>query len=238
MERKTARRLIGIAGTVLFFSFIVFISYLFIRKYGFLLKDPVEFRAAIRGYGSRGYLIYLLLYILQIVFAPIPGQVLSISSGILFGVGKGIVISWIAVILGGGLTIVLSRVLGRKILEFILDEKAWKFEREITRRGLSFILFLSIFPTPVGDGVFYLAGLTDIALRVLIPIISLGRLPGLVIWVLLGDKIIRAGIAGWIIGILGSFCAVGLYVVFQKRFEAFFEKMVGQGRWFIKGPPL
>jgi uncharacterized membrane protein YdjX (TVP38/TMEM64 family) len=102
---------------------------------------------------------------------------------------------------------------------------------------LSFILFLAIFPTPLGDGVFYLAGLTTIALKVLVPIIALGRLPGIVIWVLLGDKILGAGVAGWIIGILGSFCAVGLYLVFQKRFEAFFDKMVGSSRWFLKGPP-
>jgi len=234
MERKIARRLIGIAGTVLFFLFIILISYLFVKKYGFLLRDPVEFRAVIRGYGGRGYLVYLLAYILQIVFAPIPGQVLNISSGVLFGLGRGILISWIAVFLGGGLATVLSRLLGRKILEFILDDKAWKFEQEITRRGLPFILFLAIFPTPLGDGVFYLAGLTTIALRVLVPIIALGRLPGIVVWVLLGDRILGAGVAGWIIVILGSFAAVGLYLVFQKRFEAFFDKMVTQGRWFLK----
>ena len=229
-----ARRMIGIAGTILFFLFIILVSYLFVKKYGFLLKDPVQFRAVIRGYGGWGYLVYLLLYILQIIIAPIPGQVLNISSGILFGAGKGILLSWAAVILGGGLAIILSRVLGRKILEFILDDKAWKFEQEITKRGLSFILFLSLFPTPLGDAVFYLAGLTNIALRVLIPIIALGRLPGIVIWVLLGNEILRAGIAGWIIGILGSFAAVGLYLVFQKKFEVFFEKMIGQGRWFLK----
>jgi uncharacterized membrane protein YdjX (TVP38/TMEM64 family) len=234
MERRMARRMIGIAGTILFFVFIILVSYLFVKKYGFLLRDPVEFRAAIRGYGGRGYLVYLALYILQIIFAPIPGQVLNISSGILFGAGKGIIISWIAVFLGGSLATVLSRLLGRKILEFILDDRAWKFEQEITKRGLPFIFFLALFPTPLGDGVFYLAGLTTIALRVLIPIIALGRVPGIVIWVLLGDKILRAGIAGWIIGILGSIAAVGLYLIFQKKFEVFFDKLVGQGRWFLK----
>jgi uncharacterized membrane protein YdjX (TVP38/TMEM64 family) len=234
MERRTFRRLIGITGIILFFAFIILISYFFVKKYGFLIKDPVQFRAVIRGYGGQGYIVYLLLYIIQIIFAPIPGQVLNISSGVLFGVGRGIIISWAAVFLGGGLATLMSRLLGRKILEFILDDKAWKFEQEITKRGLSFIFFLSVFPNPLGDGVFYLAGLTNIALRVLIPIIALGRLPGIVVWVLLGDKILRAGVAGWIFGILGSFAAVGLYLIFQKQFEAFFEKMVRQGRWLLK----
>jgi len=229
-----ARRIIGIAGTILFFLFIFLVSYLFVKKYGFLLKDPVQFRAVIRGYGGWGYLVYLLLYILQIIVAPIPGQVLNVSSGILFGAGKGILLSWAAVILGGGLAIILSRVLGRKILEFILDDKAWKFEQEITKRGLSFILFLSFVPTPIGDGVFYLAGLTNIALRVLIPIIAIGRLPGIVVWVLLGDKILRAGVTGWICGIAGSLATVVLYLVFEKKFEVFFDKMVKQSRWFLK----
>jgi uncharacterized membrane protein YdjX (TVP38/TMEM64 family) len=237
MERRMARRMIGIAGTILFFLFIILVSYLFVKKYGFLLKDPAQFRSVIRGYGSWGYLIYLLLYILQIIFAPIPGQVLNISSGILFGAGKGIIISWVAVFLGGGLATLLSRLLGRKILEFILDDKAWKFEQEITKRGLSFILFLSLIPTPLGDGVFYLAGLTNIALRVLIPIMALGRLPGIIIWVLLGNEIIRAGVAGWIIGIAGSFAAVGLYLIFQKKFETIFDKLVGQSRWFLQNRP-
>jgi uncharacterized membrane protein YdjX (TVP38/TMEM64 family) len=234
MKRRQFRMAIGLSGTVLFFGVIILISYFFVKRYGFLITDPVRFRAVIRGYGGRGYLVYFLLYILQIVFAPIPGQVVTISSGMLFGVAMGVALSWAAVLIGGGLAIAISRVLGRKILEYILDDQAWKFEQEITKRGLSFIFFLTLFPNPVGDAVFYLAGLTTIPLRVLIPVMVLGRLPGIIVWVVLGDKILKAGVAGWIIGILGSCAVFGFYLIFQKKFEAVFEKMVSQGRWFLR----
>jgi uncharacterized membrane protein YdjX (TVP38/TMEM64 family) len=168
--------------------------------------------------------MFMLLNIFQIIFAPVPGNVVTISSGILFGLLRGIIITWSSVIIGGSIVLVIARAFGRRMFEYLLDEKAQKFESLITRKGISFILLLSIFPNPIGDGLFYLAGLTTIRLRILIPLIALGRLPGIVLAVFLGDRLLTAGIAGWLLAGLGFLTVVVLYLILGKRIERIFER--------------
>ncbi len=150
----------------------------------------------------------------------------TISSGILFGFLRGIIVTWVSVIIGGSIVMVIARAFGRRMLEYLLDEKAQKFESVITRKGISFILLLSIFPNPIGDGLFYLAGLTTIPLRILIPLIALGRLPGVLLSVFFGNALLTAGISTWILGALGFLTAVGFYFIFGERIEKLFEKFI------------
>lgn len=226
MHRKLQKRLIGIAGIILFIIFIVLVSTIFLQRFGNIVKNPVAVRETVLGYGMWSYLIFSLFNIFQIIFAPIPGHVVTVSSGILFGFVRGTLVTWVSVIIGGSIVMVIARYFGRKMLDFLLDEKAKKFEADVTRKGISFILLLSIFPNPLGDGLFYLAGITNVPLRVLIPLIAIGRLPGIVLSVLIGDKLLTAGILGWIIGIGGFIIAVILYMLFNKKIEMVFERFI------------
>jgi uncharacterized membrane protein YdjX (TVP38/TMEM64 family) len=226
VHQSTARRVIGIVGAAVFISFIFIVSYLVVTRFGDVIRNPLKVREVMIGYGLRGYVAFSIINIFQIFFAPVPGHVVTVSSGIFFGFFRGIIISWISVIIGGSMVMVISRSLGKKLLFYLLDEKAYRFEAAVTRRGIPFILFLSIFPNPIGDGLFYLAGITNVPLKILIPLIALGRLPGIVVSVLLGDRLFMAGIKGWIIGGLGLLTAVILYVIFDKKIERLFEKII------------
>jgi len=226
MTNPMRKRLIGIAGLSVFIAVIFIVSYLFIKNFGTLIENPLEIRKIMAHYGIFAYLIFALLNIFQILFAPVPGQVLTVSSGILFGFLKGIIITWVSIIIGGSVAMIISRILGKKILYYLLDENAKKFEATITKRGIAFILFLAIFPNPIGDGIFYLAGITDVPLKILIPMITLGRLPGIVISVLIGDKLLSAGSKGWLIGGIGFLLAILFYILFRKKLEMIFERMI------------
>lgn len=219
-----AKTIVGILSIVIFLAFIILISLLFMKKFGSIIDDPIRLRQAIGEYGIVAYAIYFLLYIFQIFFAPVPGQVLNVASGMLFGTFRGFLVSWLAVILGGFLAMLFSRYLGKRLLKWFLEEKALNFEEVITRRGLSLIIFLAIFPNPIGDGLFYLAGLTSIPLKILIFIIAICRIPGILIYVIAGNKIMSAGIKGWIIGGIGFLLALLLYYFFRRNIELVFEK--------------
>ncbi len=225
IPRSILKRLIGIAGVVIFIAFLSIVSFLFIKNFGGLVENPQHIREVVTDYGISGYLVFALINIFQILFAPIPGQVMTLSSGILFGIVGGIVVTWVSVMIGGTIAMSVSRLLGRKILDYLLDEKAKGFERKITKRGLPFIMFLAIFPNPIGDGLFYLAGITDLPLKILLPLIALGRLPGIVISVLIGDRILVAGIKGWIIGSIGFLLAALCYITFRRKLEALAERI-------------
>ncbi len=207
-------------------AIIILVSIIFVNNFKSIINDPVAVRESIQGYGVMAYLVYFLLYIFQIFFAPVPGQILNIVSGMLFGSFKGFVISWFAVITGGFLAMLVSRFFGKKILHLFLEEKALTFEKEITRRGLPLILFLALFPNPVGDGLFYLAGLTTIPLKSLIFIIALCRIPGILIYVIAGDKVMSLGVKGWIIGGVGLLLAIILYFIFNRKIEKLFERYI------------
>lgn len=231
MEHHRIRRTIGIVGLVMLMAFVFLGSYLFILRFGDIAGNPQKIRGIVLGYGVWGYLVFALFNILQIIFAPVPGNVVTISSGILFGFVRGVLVTWASVVIGGSIVMVIARSFGRKMLELLLDEKARRFEGAITRKGLPFILLLSIFPNPVGDGLFYLAGLTTIPLKMLILIIAVGRLPGIVLSVFLGDTLLTAGTAGWILGGLGLLVVVLLYLAFGSHIEKLFEKI-------MRGRPL
>lgn len=226
MRSMQLKKLIAIIETAVFIGFILIVSYLFIEKFGDIIKNPLKIREMMVGYGAWGYLIFSLLNIFQIFFAPVPGTVLTVSSGILFGFTKGILVTWISVIIGGSATMIVSRFFGKKILFYLLKEKTKKFETEITRRGIPFIIILSIFPNPIGDGLFYLAGITDVPLKILIPVIALGRLPGIIVLVLIGDRLLCAGVQRWIIAGAGFLMAVIFYLLFAKKLEILFTKIV------------
>ncbi len=148
---KIGKKILGVVSLCIFLGVIISISMIFIKKFGTVIESPVEIRKIIAGYGVWAYLIYFLIYIFQIFFAPVPGQVLNVASGMLFGPVRGFLVSWSSVIVGGFLAMLVSRYLGKKILQWFLEEKALGFERELTRRGLPMILFLAIFPNPIGD---------------------------------------------------------------------------------------
>ncbi len=219
------KKILGVVGLCIFLGVIVSISFIFIKRFGPMIESPDKVREIIGGYGVWAYLIYFLFYIFQIFFAPVPGQVLNVASGMLFGPFRGFLVSWGSVIAGGFLAMLVSRCLGKKILYWFLEEKALGFERELTRRGLAMIIFLAIFPNPIGDGLYYLAGLTAIPLKFLIGIIALCRIPGIAAYVFLGDRILKAGVKGGVIAGIGFLLAVVLYFLFKDKFERFFERM-------------
>lgn len=226
MANPKIKRVVGIIGLVVFVCFIFIVSYVFVSRFGEITENPQKIRDIVLGYGVWGYLFFALFNIFQIIFAPVPGHVVTISSGILFGFLRGIIVTWVSVIVGGSIVMVIARAFGRRMLEYLLDEKAQRFENLITRKGISFILLLSILPNPIGDGLFYLAGLTTIPLKILIPLIALGRLPGVLLSVFFGNALLTAGIGTWIFGGLGFLTAVGLYFVFGNRIEKLFEKFI------------
>ncbi|MEO0095623.1 MAG: VTT domain-containing protein [candidate division WOR-3 bacterium] len=222
------KRFFGFFGVIVFFTIIVLVSIIFVKNFKFIINDPEAVRDSIQRYGLISYFVYFLLYIFQIFFAPIPGQVLNVASGMLFGPLKGFLLSWIAVIVGGFLAMLVSRFFGKKMLDIFTEERALHFKQMITKKGLPLILFLAIFPNPIGDGLFYLAGLTTIPLKILVVLIAFCRIPGILIYVAAGDRIMSMGIKGWVMGGVGFLIALILYFLLRKKVEKFFEKYINK----------
>jgi len=154
-----------------------------------LYQDQQEFKKTISSYGASGPLAYILLQVLQVVIAPIPGGAIEFLGGVLFGVKAGFIYSMIGLALGSWVAFSLARIFEKVAVEkFVSEQTLKKFDYLVEHQGaiLSFILFL--IPGFPKDALCYILGLTPMHLGIFLVISIVGRIPGTLIATLQGTK--------------------------------------------------
>jgi len=179
-----------------------------VKLYDFL-HDRQQLKGFIRSFGAYSPLAYILLQIIQVVIAPIPGGAIEFLGGYLFGVKAGFIYSMIGLILGSWVAFGLARIFEKIAVEkFVSEETRKKFDYLIEHQGaiLSFILFL--IPGFPKDALCYLLGLTPMHFGIFLIISTIGRIPGTLMACLQGGKafehqyktfLVLLGISGLII---------------------------------------
>jgi uncharacterized membrane protein YdjX (TVP38/TMEM64 family) len=139
----------------------------------------VRLQLFIASFGPYAKIVFVFIQALQVVFAPVPGEVTGFVGGYLFGGTIGAICSTIGLMLGSSLAFGIARRLGIKFVERIV-KKVYidKFNLFITHKGLyiSFILFL--IPGFPKDSLCYLLGLTHMRFLDFFLMNLIGRLPG------------------------------------------------------------
>ena len=154
-----------------------------------LYQDHEAFKKVISSYGAYAPLAYILLQVLQVVIAPIPGGAIEFLGGVLFGVKAGLIYSMIGLVLGSWMAFGLARIFEKVAVEkFVSEETRKKFDYLVEHEGviLSFILFL--LPGFPKDALCYILGLTPMHLGIFLVISTIGRIPGTLMATLQGAK--------------------------------------------------
>jgi uncharacterized membrane protein YdjX (TVP38/TMEM64 family) len=154
-----------------------------------ILHDRHQLKVIIRSFGPYSPLAYILLQIIQVVVAPIPGGAIEFLGGYLFGVKAGFFYSMIGLILGSWMAFSLARIFEKLAVEkFVSPQTIKRFDYLIGHEGLilSFLLFL--IPGFPKDALCYLLGLTPMHLGIFLIISTIGRVPGTLIACLQGGK--------------------------------------------------
>jgi uncharacterized membrane protein YdjX (TVP38/TMEM64 family) len=164
--------------------------------------------------GAFGPLVFIGLQVLQVLIAPIPGQVAGLAGGYLFGTVPGIAYTMVGSLIGFTLAFLLARKLGRRFVErHVRAETLRRFDFLTTRSG-AFVLFLIfLLPAFPDDVMAFIAGLSAMRLRTFILVSIIGRLPGFVLlstagaglaeenlnWILLGGgaMLVLVAVAYW-----------------------------------------
>ncbi|NMA60423.1 MAG: TVP38/TMEM64 family protein, partial [Firmicutes bacterium] len=81
------------------------------------MKDPEDLVEAIQSYGHWGALIFIGIQIFQIVLPPIPGRVVQIAGGYIFGLWLGTLYLVIGSLLGSFIAFYAARVIGFPLVE-------------------------------------------------------------------------------------------------------------------------
>jgi len=154
-----------------------------------LYQDHQEFKKTISSYGAYAPLAYILLQIIQVIIAPIPGGAIEFLGGVLFGVKAGFIYSMIGLLIGSWIAFNLARIYEKIAVEkFVSEQTRKKFDYLVEHEGviLSFILFL--LPGFPKDALCYILGLTPMHLGIFLIISTIGRIPGTLIATLQGAK--------------------------------------------------
>jgi len=153
------------------------------------LQDHHRLKGIILSYGAYSPLAFILLQIVQVVVAPIPGGAIEFLGGYLFGVGAGFLYSMVGLLIGSSLAFGLARIFEKWAVEkFVSEQTRKKFDYLIGHEGviLSFLLFL--IPGFPKDALCYILGLTPMHLGIFLIISTIGRVPGTMMATLQGAK--------------------------------------------------
>ena len=141
-----------------------------------------SFKEYILSFGALGYLVLLLLQILQVFIALIPGELLESAAGYAFGPIIGTAICYIGVAIGSAIIFFLTRKFGIKMVElFVSTDKINKLkflQSERKRNSIIFILFF--IPGTPKDLITYFVGLTDIKFTTFLIISLIARVPSVI----------------------------------------------------------
>lgn len=157
------------------------------------LADPDGIRAVVDRFGPAAPLAFVLLQAAQVVFAPIPGQVVAFAGGYLFGPVWGTVYSVIGATLGSYVVFRLSRRFGRPYVDRIVEPAALaRFDAAVDEAGAYALLVVFLVPGLPDDVVCFAAGLTNIDLRTFLAVSVVGRLPGYLLVTVAGADLAAA----------------------------------------------
>ena len=193
------------------------------------MPDMLDIERLQRFLESMGFwapLIFVLLQLLQVVFAPIPGNVITLAGALVFGFWEGFLLSSAAIAVGSLLCFGLGRRLGkaalRKWLKPARFDKYDKFISDEKNKARTYmLLFLCLlFPFMPDDLLCLLAGVTSIRFRTFAIMVVLARPWGLLAAALLGAYGLSLPL--WLLIVIGALLlALGILAVrYAKELES------------------
>ena len=184
-------------------------------------RDRAAFQTWLTSFGAWTPLVSIALNATQVIAAPIPGQVIGLANGYLFGVWWGTLYSLAGVMLGTGIVLILTRRWGRPfVIRFVRGGQFEKLDRLVARRGALFFFLIFLLPFLPDDLTCFAIGLTDLPLGQMMVLITLGRLPGLFVASWIGANATNLSRPAWIALIIGA-CAVALaYLRWHETMES------------------
>ncbi len=151
--------------------------------------ESVEsFQAMLERHSDTSGLIYIGVQAVQVMVSVIPGQIVQITGGYLYGFWAASLLSVLGVAAGSTGAFLLARLLGHRPIEKIFGESAVNeytgmLNSNAAYRGIALLYLIPGFPK---DILAYVAGLSRMKFRSFLPIATLVRYPSMALSMLIG----------------------------------------------------
>lgn len=149
-----------------------------------LLKNALEW---IESLGAIGAVAFIGIYIVATV-AFLPGSILTLGAGVVFGVWLGALYVFIGATLGATAAFLVGRYLARNWVaqKIANNDKFNAIDRAVGKEGLKIVVLTRLSPIFPFNLLNYAFGLTGVSIRDYI-IGSLGMIPGTLMYVYIGS---------------------------------------------------
>lgn len=193
-----------------------------------LLTSKNRLLQFIRENRAHAATIFIGLQIVQVVAAPIPGEVTGFVGGILFGPWWGVVYSTIGLTIGSWIAFMLARWLGRPIVERIASrETIERYDYVMKHKGLLLAFLMFLIPGFPKDILCYILGLGHMQQRDFLIVSAAGRLLGTVL-LTVGGTFFRDAQYGALFTVVGiSLAIVLLVMIYRDRVERALQRVSG-----------
>jgi len=209
------------------FLFFILVFIYFSKSIFSFFNNPDGVKTFVLSFGPWAPVILILLQILQVLIAPIPGQIAGFVSGYIFGVVKGTIYTMIGTVIGSTIAFVVARKFGRPFVEKVIDAQTLKkFDYISSEKGVFALFLIFLLPALPDDAVCYIAGLTKIPIKKLVFITFIGRFPGFLILNMVGSGVANAK-TKFAVVLFSIFMVVSFAIyLYRKKLEVIFTKVL------------
>ncbi len=213
-NKKILKRIAGIAA-----GCIVLIITALLCYWTFKLRNEENlalFEEKIRNIGAWGIPVMMIIQVIQVFLAVIPGEPIEIAMGALYGTWLGCVLCLVGIMVGSALVFLCIKRFGRSFVDkFISGENfnRLKFLKDPSKRDVLLFVLMFIPGTPK-DTLTYFAPFTGISLVRFLVISTVARIPSVISSSYIGSSIMEGDYVKSIIAfaVVGAVSLAGILI--------------------------
>lgn len=157
--------------------------------------DIIALAEYLRGFGPWSLLITILLFIVMTFTIVFPFMILSGAAGIIYGLFWGVMISWIGEVTGAFFMFIFARYFFRKMVAGWIGKSRYlkQVDDYSAANGFKALLLARLLPLAPSGIITAVAAISRISFKDFFWATVIGKLPPVVIKVLLGHDLVFAG---------------------------------------------
>ena len=201
-----------------------------------LLRNGLQW---VENLGAIAPIAFILIYIIATV-AFLPGSILTLGAGVLFGIFEGSIYVFLGATIGATLAFLVGRYLARGWISQKIEgkQKFRAIDRAVGKEGFKIVLLTRLSPVFPFNLLNYGLGVTGVSLKDYV-LASVGMIPGTIMYVYIGSlagSLATIGcdtqadanpIAQWAIRILGFIATVAVTLYVTKIARQALDESIG-----------
>jgi len=186
--------------------------------------DRERVRAFLESLGPLSFLGFIALQMLQVVAAPIPGEVTGFLGGYLYGPALGVMLSTLGLTMGSLIAFLLSKTFGRPFVDRFVSKKTIdKYDYLLHHKGAFLVFLLFLIPGTPKDILCYILGLGHLTTKEFLIISTVGRFAGTLLLTLGGNYIRHHQYYRFSVLLAVAIVIIFLSMVYKDKLERLFR---------------